>query len=93
MANGLDILTLVVISLIFMVEMFLLLSRSLEARLQGTTQTHAHRSALFRPLMFVFILAMDMTISFIPCAWPNSPRPACSRVTCCWACPSPPKWA
>ena len=66
MANGLDILTLVVISLIFMVEMFLLLSRSLEARLQGTTQTHAHRSALFRPLMFVFILAMDMTISFIP---------------------------
>lgn len=65
-ANGLDILTLVAISLIFMVEMFLLLSRSLEARLQGTTQSHAHRSALFRPLMFVFILAMDMTISFIP---------------------------
>lgn len=65
-AHGLDILTLVAISLIFMVEMFLLLSRSLEARLQGTTQTHAHRSALFRPLMFVFVLAMDMTISFIP---------------------------
>ena len=39
MANGLDILTLVVISLIFMVEMFLLLSRSLEARLQGTAPT------------------------------------------------------
>ena len=34
MPNGLDILTLVAISLIFMVEMFLLLSRSLEARLQ-----------------------------------------------------------
>lgn len=65
-ANGLDILTLVAISLIFMVEMFLLLARSLEARQQGSTHTHAHRSALFRPLMFVFILAMDMTISFIP---------------------------
>lgn len=65
-ASALDILTLVAISLIFMVEMFLLLARGLEARLQGTTHTHAHRSALFRPLMFVFILAMDMTISFIP---------------------------
>lgn len=65
-ATGLDILTLVAIALIFMVEMFLLLSRSLDARLQGTLCTHAHRSSLFRPLMFVFVLAMDMTISFIP---------------------------
>ena len=65
-STGLDILTLVVIALIFMVEMFLLLSRSLEARLHGTLHSHAHRSALFRPLMFVFVLAMDMTISFIP---------------------------
>ncbi len=66
LSTGLDILTLVVIALVFMVEMFLPLSRGLEARLHGTLHSHAHRSALFRPLMFVFVLAMDMSISFIP---------------------------
>lgn len=65
-ASGLDILTLVAISLIFMVEMFLLFARCLEARLRNETHSHAHRSSLFRPLMFVFVLAMDMSISFIP---------------------------
>ena len=63
---GLDILTLVVIALIFMVEMFLLLSRCLDARTRGQTTSYAYRSSLFRPLMFVFVLAMDMTVSFIP---------------------------
>ena len=63
---GLDILTLVAIALIFMMEMFLLLSRSLGARASGQLESYAHRSAMFRPLMFVFVLAMDMSVSFIP---------------------------
>ena len=63
---GLDILTLVVIALIFMVEMFLLLSRCLDARTHGQLGSYAYRSSLFRPLMFVFVLAMDMSVSFIP---------------------------
>ena len=63
---GLDILTLVAIALIFMVEMFLLLSRSLDARAHSRTADYAYRSSLFRPLMFVFVLAMDMSVSFIP---------------------------
>lgn len=61
---GMDILTLVIIALIFMVELFLLIARGMEARADGLT--HARRSGLFRPLMFVFVLAMDMSVSFIP---------------------------
>lgn len=64
-AADLDILTLVAIALIFMVEMFLLLARGMEARRSGSLG-RAMRSGLFRPLMFVFILAMDMSVSFIP---------------------------
>ena len=63
-AAALDILTLVIIALIFMVELFLLISRGTEARSSGLT--HARCSDLFRPLMFAFILAMDMSVSFIP---------------------------
>lgn len=63
-AAGMDILTLVIIALIFMVELFLLIARGMEARAGGLT--HSRRSGLFRPLMFVFVLAMDMSVSFIP---------------------------
>lgn len=68
-STALDLLTLVVASLIFMVEMFLLFFQLLDARRRGATLRtldHAQRSGLLRPLMFFFIMAMDMSISFIP---------------------------
>lgn len=68
-STALDLLTLVVASLIFMVEMFLLFFQLLDARRRGATPrtlNHVQRSGLLRPLMFFFIMAMDMSISFIP---------------------------
>ena len=70
-ATALDMLTLVAVSLIFMVELFLLLTRGMElfhvkkdASLQN--RQHACQSALLRPLVFFMLFAMDMAISFIP---------------------------
>ena len=71
-ATALDMLTMVAVSLIFMVELFLLLTRGMElihkeknkpAALAGQ---HVNRSALLRPLVFFMLFAMDMSISFIP---------------------------
>lgn len=69
LATTLDVLTLVVVALIFLVEMFLLFFQYMDARRLGLTRrtlSHEQRSGLLRPLMFFFVLAMDMSISFIP---------------------------
>ncbi len=74
-ATALDMLTMVAVSLIFMVELFLLLTRGMElireekeasgvpANLQAG---RSGRSGLLRPLVFFMLFAMDMSISFIP---------------------------
>lgn len=66
---GLNILTVAVVALIFMVEMFLLFFKYCECRHAGVTlqtMTALRRSELVRPLMFMIIMAVDMSVSFIP---------------------------
>lgn len=73
-AVSLDLLTMVAVSLIFMVELFLLLMRGMEylqQRKKSVTpavfgELHKCKSSLVRPITFFMMFAMDMTISFIP---------------------------
>lgn len=72
---ALDLLTMVAVSLIFMVEIFLLLMRGTEYLQQKkkavfgqavSAGLHKCRSSLVRPIAFFMLFAMDMSISFIP---------------------------
>lgn len=74
-AVSLDLLTMVAVSLIFMVELFLLLMRGMEYLQQkkmaavlpaASAGLHKYKSSLVRPIGFFMLFAMDMTISFIP---------------------------
>ena len=71
-ATALDMLTIVAVSLIFMVELYLLLTRGAElfhAKKRASAvqaSPSPGRSALLRPLAFFMLFAMDMSISFIP---------------------------
>jgi MFS family permease len=65
----LDVLTIILISLIAVTESFLLFFDWAQNRLSGINRFNmsaAERSSLLRPFMFIFVLAMDMSISFIP---------------------------
>lgn len=65
----LNMLTVAVVALIFMVEMFLLFSKYCECRNTGINlknMTQPRRSELVRPLMFMIVMAVDLSISFIP---------------------------
>ncbi len=70
-ATFLNLVTMVAVSLIFMIELFLLLIRGTEfseRKKHAAFAPHetAKQSSLLRPLTFFMIFATDMTISFIP---------------------------
>ena len=77
-ATALDTLTMVAVSLIFMVELFLLLTRGMDlihrekeasgvpADRKAGHSDRSGQSGLLRPLVFFMLFAMDMSISFIP---------------------------
>lgn len=66
-ATALDMLTMVAVSLIFMMELFFLFTRGMELlHAKKTASPPPRRSALLRPLAFFMLFAMDMSISFIP---------------------------
>ncbi len=72
-ATAMDVLTMAAVSLIFMVELFLLFTRGLEffqvrrrAGVAESGEERKSRSSLLRPLGFFMLFAMDMSISFIP---------------------------
>jgi predicted MFS family arabinose efflux permease len=65
----LDVLTIILISFIAVTESFLLFFEWVQNRLRGINRFNmsaAERGSLLRPFMFIFVLAMDMSISFIP---------------------------
>lgn len=67
----LNLVTIIAISLIFMVELFLLFMRGIEFFHQKRNAafhfaSQAKQSSLLRPITFFMIFATDMTISFIP---------------------------
>ena len=70
-STAMDVLTMAAVSLIFMVELFLLFTRGLElfhmrrSAVEPLAEKKS-RSALLRPLGFFMLFAMDMSISFIP---------------------------
>ena len=68
-ATALDMITMLAVSLIFMLELFLLLTRGLKLLPEATlppAETTFRPSSLMRPLAFFMLFAMDMSISFIP---------------------------
>lgn len=67
----LNLVTIIAISLIFMVELFLLFMRAIEFFQQKKDSafhfsSRTKQSSLLRPMTFFMLFAMDMTISFIP---------------------------
>ena len=78
-AAVIDIVTMLAVSLIFMIELFLLMTRFLQwkavakrekplagAALENDASLSAARAALLRPIIFFMMFAIDMSISFIP---------------------------
>lgn len=68
-ALALDMLTMTVVAFIFMLELFLLLTRSTALPSDGPPAPRSpdmRSGILMRPLAFFMLFAMDMSISFIP---------------------------
>jgi predicted MFS family arabinose efflux permease len=61
-----DSLTLVVVSILFFVELLILIFKNMERECDGTPQRRAIHYGVMRPAAFLFLFGIDLSISFMP---------------------------
>ena len=64
--NMMDSLTVIVISILFFVEMLILIFKYLERRLNGEAGTNFVDYGVMRPAAFLFLFGIDISVSFLP---------------------------
>lgn len=64
--NVLDSLTVIIISMLFFVEMLILIFKYIERRASGALHPNAINYGVMRPAAFLFLFGIDISVSFLP---------------------------